>query len=159
MVKLWIGPAERDIRANYGRVMRRTDDGKDSEEWEFEKLDGCRKNEENGWWEYYVVWVLPYVPEWQPRSNLEMCPEEVRKFYRDYPEAPVPPAWAIAEKSRAAQERRKAKLAEREQQRREQGEYGEIGERPAGAVEPPPPKEGLRWSPRRAAAAMETFEW
>jgi hypothetical protein len=80
-----------DLLANEGRVIQRTDKGKDIIEWKFEEILDIAKMD-NGRWHYLVKWV-GHEPSWQPWGNLKGCDDIIREFHRAHPDKPPPPPW------------------------------------------------------------------
>lgn len=100
-----------DIRANYGRVVTRTDDGREVVEWKFNRILDCYKAE-NGRWQYLIEWD-GHEPTWQPASDLRDCPEAVRKFHEENPDKPKPPNLRLGGRGGTGKGRRRSPRLER----------------------------------------------
>jgi len=83
---------EQDVRANRGRVVTRTDDGEEVQEWRFEAILDYGKAD-NGRWQYLVKWEGHEEPTWQPATDLRGCDDAIWEFHNSHPEAPGPPSW------------------------------------------------------------------
>ena len=81
-----------EVRANQGRVVTRTDDHVEVQEWRFEKILDFGKAD-NGRWQYRVKWVAPHKPTWQPATDLKGCDDAIWEFHDAHPEKPGPPVW------------------------------------------------------------------
>lgn len=83
---------ERDVRANRGRVVTRTDDGEEVVEFRFEDILDYGKAD-NGRWQYLIKWEGHDRPTWQPATDLRGCDDAIWAFHDAHPEAPGPPSW------------------------------------------------------------------
>ena len=96
MVQPWSGkglPGQNtssDVRANDGRVMIRTDNQEEHEEWAFEKFIDCAQLGGNSHWHYHVKWKTGN-PTWEPVSNVIDCEHRLQQFHHENPDKPVPP--------------------------------------------------------------------
>ncbi|KAK4148414.1 hypothetical protein C8A00DRAFT_19749 [Chaetomidium leptoderma] len=96
--------AQSEVHANRGRVVTRTDDGVESQEWRFERILDCGKAD-NGRWQYLVKWDGYEEPTWQPATDLRGCDDAIWEFHDSHPEAPGPPSWVPRCKGKTAASR------------------------------------------------------
>ncbi len=83
------GEAQSDVRANRGRVVTRTDKGKETQEWKFESiLDYGKAN--NGQQQYLVKWEGFNDPTQQLATDLRSCNNDIQDFYNANPDKPRP---------------------------------------------------------------------
>jgi len=85
---------QKDVPANEGRVVIRTDGADDRPviEWKINKLlDFGKAN--NGRWQYLVEWGPPHQPTWQPATDLKGCGDAIWAFHNAHPELPRAPSW------------------------------------------------------------------
>jgi hypothetical protein len=125
-----------DVRANRGRVVTRTDDGEEVQEWRFNSLLDYGKAD-NGRWQYLVEWD-GHEPTWQPATDLRGCDDAIWAYHDAHPEAPGPPAWV------------RRRRREREPQTPEPQTPGPR----APELQAPRPTSGTRRSSRLAARAV-----
>ncbi|KAM7213084.1 hypothetical protein V8F06_011507 [Rhypophila decipiens] len=78
-----------DVVANSGREVTRTDGGKETVEWKFEKILDHGKAD-NGRWMYLVKWV-GHEPTWQPARDLEGCDDDIWEYHDEF--GGQPPSW------------------------------------------------------------------
>jgi transposase InsO family protein len=83
---------QQDVRANRGRVITRTDDGEEVQEWRFEEILDYGKAD-NGRWQYLVKWEGFDNPTWQPATDMRGCDDAIWEFHDAHPDKPGPPAW------------------------------------------------------------------
>jgi transposase InsO family protein len=95
--------AEQEVRANRGRIMSRTDDFQEVEEWEFEDILDYGKSE-NGRWHYQIKWKDYEEPTWQPATDLKGCDERIWQFHDAHPDLPPPPQWVRRRKRKESTE-------------------------------------------------------
>ncbi|KAJ4364315.1 hypothetical protein N0V85_009292 [Neurospora sp. IMI 360204] len=80
-----------DVRAKDGRVMIRTDNHEEREEWDFEKLIDCAQLGGNHHWYYQVKWKGDNQPTWEPKDHVIDCEEMLQRFHNEHPDKPIPP--------------------------------------------------------------------
>ncbi|KAK4235287.1 hypothetical protein C8A03DRAFT_17962, partial [Achaetomium macrosporum] len=83
---------QQDVRANRGRVITRTDDGQEVQEFRFEEILDYGKAG-NGRWQYLVKWEGYDEPTWQPATDLRGCDDAIWAFHDAHPDKPGPPTW------------------------------------------------------------------
>ena len=122
----------REVRANRGREVVRTDDEQEAIEWRFEAILDYGKAD-NGRWQYLVKWAGYDEPTWQPATDLKGCDDAIWRFHNEHPEAPGPPQWV----RRPAQQPGATRAERPRATRAEQPEA-------VGAGRPEPRRPGLR---------------
>jgi hypothetical protein len=85
----------REVRANEGREITRTDDVDDRPQalWEVEEILDYNQNDSRRW--MYLVRYKGHPPSWQPAADLDLPQMHgvLRDFHAAHPELPPPRPW------------------------------------------------------------------